>query len=77
MNRSQGYYPLIEEYVIEFLNTYRSLQFPITKNVILLQAERVRDKILPSNTLDSDTNLKIKPFRASAGWCSRYTTSIE
>ena len=55
------------------MNICRRLQFPSTKDVICLQTERLGDKILSSSTLDNKTRLKIKSFRASAGWCSRFT----
>ena len=77
MNRSQGYYPLIEEGVVEFLNTSRTLQFPITKDIIRLQAEQVWDKILSCSTLDNDTKQRIKSFKPSAGCCSRFTSRYQ
>ena len=66
MNRSQGYYSFIKEGVIELLNMSRSLQFPIAKYIIRLQAKQVRDIILSSRTLYNDTKQRIKSFKASA-----------
>ncbi len=69
---STGYYKLADEEVMKFVNESRLLQFPVTRDILKVQALTIRDKLLEEKALQDDVKAQLLQFKVSDGWCSRF-----
>ncbi len=69
---STGYYKLVDEEVMKFVNESRLLQFPVTRDILKVQALTIRHKLVEGKALQDDVKAQLLQFKASDGWCSRF-----
>ena len=69
---STGYYPLVENQTLNFVRLCRAHKLPVTLDIIRMQAEFLKEKLLLSANISDDTKAKLMEFKVSRGWSKRF-----
>ncbi len=61
---STGYYKLVDDKAMKFVNNSRLLQFPVTTDILNVQALTIRDKLVEDKALQNDIKAQLLQFKA-------------